>query len=211
LNVLRILGRTSDAVSVAKASYVEDPDSAVARQAMGIALAASGNDELAQPILEETWQQSRGRVGGGSQIWPSSALALIAMRQASGDKDNIDELAAAISDDEQRKREAGYDKWSLYVNLDYVDIVADYLTGERQNGLNLLATAVQDGAFILPNEAYLQMLHEDPNFAAIRARQKERQASERRKFLSVVCSDNPYEDVWQPAEGTCERFMAEGS
>jgi hypothetical protein len=63
--------------------------------------------------------------------------------------------------------------------------------------------------FILPNEAYLQTLYDDPGFTPIIAGQKARQARERNRFLSIVCTDNPYEEVWQPAEGTCERFAAE--
>ena len=34
---------------------------------------------------------------------------------------------------------------------------------------------------------------------------------ERDKVLSIVCTDNPYAAVWQPAEGTCERFATAGS
>jgi hypothetical protein len=73
----------------------------------------------------------------------------------------------------------------------------------------LIARAVEDGYFITPREAYLQSLYEHPDFAAIRAVQEARQARERDRFLAVVCSDNPYAAVWQPAEGTCERFAAE--
>ena len=35
------------------------------------------------------------------------------------------------------------------------------------------------------------------------------QARERNRFLSIVCTNNPYADVWQPAEETCDRFAAE--
>ena len=52
------------------------------------------------------------------------------------------------------------------------------------------------------------MLYDDPGFAPIRASQEARQVRERKKFLDIVCTDNPYAAVWQPAEGTCERFAA---
>ena len=35
-----------------------------------------------------------------------------------------------------------------------------------------------------------------------------RQKRERDKFLAIVCTNNPYEAVWHPAERTCERFAA---
>jgi hypothetical protein len=43
----------------------------------------------------------------------------------------------------------------------------------------------------------------------IRAGQEARQARERNKFLAIVCTDNPYEKVRQPTEGTCEQFAFE--
>jgi len=89
-------------------------------------------------------------------------------------------------------------------------LLAAYLAGERDKGLALIAKGAEDGRFVHPNEAYLQVLYDDPGFAAIRTSQMARQARERKKFLAVVCNDNPYAAVWQPAEGTCERFAAAG-
>jgi hypothetical protein len=74
----------------------------------------------------------------------------------------------------------------------------------------LIAKAAEGGYFIYPRVAYLQTLYDDPGFAQIIVGQETRQARERDRFLTIVCTDNPYEAVWQPAEGTCERFAAEG-
>jgi hypothetical protein len=74
----------------------------------------------------------------------------------------------------------------------------------------LIAGGAEEGYFISPGVAYLQMLYDDPDFALIRAAQEARQARERSKFLTIVCTDNPYVDVWQPFEGTCERFVEMG-
>ena len=73
-----------------------------------------------------------------------------------------------------------------------------------------MANGVEGGFFIMQSEAYLQSLYDDPGFAPIRAGQEARQVRERKRFLHVVCTDNPYEAVWQPAKGTCERFAAAG-
>ncbi len=35
-------------------------------------------------------------------------------------------------------------------------------------------------------------------------------AGERERLLAIVCTDNPYAAVWQPAEGIYERFAAAG-
>jgi hypothetical protein len=98
----------------------------------------------------------------------------------------------------------------LLFSVDFEEGLAAYLAGERGKGLALIARAVEDGYFILPNEAYLQTLYDDPGYAPIRAAQEARQARERNRFLTIVCNDNPYADVWQPAEGTCKKFAAEG-
>ena len=93
-------------------------------------------------------------------------------------------------------------------HVDYEEGLAAYLAGEHERGLALIAKAVEGGFFIMPWEAYLQELYDDPGFAPIRAKQEARQVREREKFLAIVCNDNPYEAVWQPAEGTCEQFAA---
>ena len=96
-------------------------------------------------------------------------------------------------------------------SVDYEEGLAAYLAGEREKGLALIAKGADDGYFIWPKEAYLQTLYDDPGFAPIRASQEARQASERERFLAIVCTDNPYAAVWQPAEGTSEQFAAVGT
>ncbi|MGB5717982.1 MAG: hypothetical protein WBN81_12910, partial [Gammaproteobacteria bacterium] len=115
---------------------------------------------------------------------------------------SVDEILAAIKDNVRRYREAGYTNGTWYVSADFEEGVAAYLAGERERGLALIAKAADGGFFILPNEAYLQTLYDDPGFAPIIARQEARQARERNRFLSIVCSNNPYADFWQPAEST---------
>lgn len=90
--------------------------------------------------------------------------------------------------------------------VEYQNGLAAFLAGDREKGLVLIKKAVDDGAFILPNVAYLQPLYGHPGFAPIRTKQEARQKRERGKFLTIVCNDNPYEAVWQPEEGTCEEF-----
>jgi len=93
-------------------------------------------------------------------------------------------------------------------DVDYEEGLATYLSGAHEKGLALIAKAAEKGFFIPQREAYLQVLYNDPGFAPIRAGQEARQARERNRFLDIVCTDNPYAAVWQPAEGTCELFAA---
>ena len=62
----------------------------------------------------------------------------------------------------------------------------------------------------MQGEAYLKVLYDDPAFSPIRASHEARQTRERKRFLDIVCTDNPYVAVWQPAEGICEQFAAAG-
>ena len=88
--------------------------------------------------------------------------------------------------------------------VDYENGLAAFLEGESERGLALIGKAVEDGAFILPNVAFLQSLYDDPDFAPILAIQQARQKRERDRFLAIICADNPYAAVWQPAASTCE-------
>ena len=162
----------------------------------------------ARPILEEMWQRSGGRITRFGLFFTDSAAALIDIRRAAGEEAEVGELVAAIRDNVRRYREAGIIRADLFVGVDYEEGLAAYLAGEREKDLALIAKGLEDGYFIWPKEAYLQALYDDPGFAPIRASQEARQKREREKFLAIVCTDNPYAAVWQPEEGTCERFAA---
>jgi tetratricopeptide (TPR) repeat protein len=208
--VHRTLGRPETAVIAAQASLAEDPMSAHVRPRLGLALAAAGEYARARPVLEETWQRSNRRVTRTGLFSYEMAAALVAIRSDAGAEAEVAELVEALRDNVRRYHEAGIAVPTTRLSPDYEAGLADFLSGDGEKGLMLIAKAVEDGYFILPNEAYLQTLYDDPGFAPIRASQEARQARERRKFLNVVCTSNLYEAVWQPAEGTCERFTAEG-
>ena len=205
------LGKPEDAVTIAEARFAEDPDSYITRRDLGLALAGAGDYARARPILEELWQRSGGRVTRGGWFRADNAAALIAIRRTAGEDAEVAELVAAIRDNVRRYREAGIIWSPRFSSADYEEGLAAYLAGERGKGLALIAKGVENGDFIPQREAYLQVLYDDPGFAPIRARQEARQTSERERFLAIVCTDNPYRAVWQPAEGTCERFATVGA
>jgi len=210
--VLSLLGKPEDAITNAEARLDEDPKSVWARSDLGMALAAAGKYDRARPILEEMWQQNGERVTCCRGFDEGSAAALIAIRRTTGEEAGVDEIVTALMDEVRRYHEAGIIRVDPYYgrpSVDYVEGLAAFLTGEREEGLALIAKAVEDGYLILPNEAYLQTLYDEPGFAPIRALQEARQTRERERFLAIVCTDNPYAAVWQPAEGTCERFAAD--
>jgi len=208
--VLTRLGKPRDAVTTAEALLAEDPESLMARHDLGLALAGAGDYARARPILEEMWRRSGGRVTLCCLFSIVDAAALIAIRRDAGEEDKIGELVAAIRDNVRRYHEAGITNGPLWYSVDYEEGLAAFLTGERDRGLALIAKGAEDGYFIRQREAYLQALYDDPGFAPIRASQEARQARERERFLAIVCNDNPYAAIWQPAEGTCERFAAAG-
>jgi len=204
--ILRYLGRPRQAVAAAQSILSEDPAGRGDRDLLGLALASAGDYEQARPLLEQLWQ-SHGEVVGRLGI--HDAAALIAARRAAGDEGDAADLVAEIMDNVRRQKDAGLVTFVPDQSPDYEDGLARFLSGDEQEGLALIARAIEDGFVIPPNEAYLGSLYEHPDFAAIRGMQEARQVRERERFLSVVCSDNPYAPVWQPAEETCERFAAE--
>jgi hypothetical protein len=110
----------------------------------------------------------------------------------------------------RRYHEAGITRAYPLSSADYDEGLAAYLAGEHERGLALLDKGTEDGVFIPPSEAYLQSIYDDPGFAPIVARQEARRVREREKVLAIICTDNPYAAVWQPAEGTCEQYAAAG-
>jgi hypothetical protein len=102
-------------------------------------------------------------------------------------------------------------EWCLpFQCVEYADGLVAFLSGDRERGLALLSRAAENGFVIYPNEAYLQVLYDDPGFAPILAGQQARRKRERDMLLAVVCNDNPYEEIWQPEKGTCEQFAEAG-
>jgi len=199
---LLVTGRPLEAIETAEALLAEGrPNIPLARRSLGMAFAATGDFARARPLLEDSWQHFGKRIRVGVFGFESAA-ALIAIRRDAGDDTGAAELLAAIRDDVRRLREAGF-ATVVYMSTDFEEGLAAYLAGEREKGLSLIARASEDGYFIWPNKAYLNELFEDPGFAPILAKQAARQSRERERFLENVCYDNPYQDFWRPAEGTC--------
>lgn len=206
--VLRMLGRPGDAITTAEARLAEDPTRLLSRRDLGLALAAAGEYARARPILEEMWHWSGGLITPSAAFPADSAAALIAIRRAAGEEAEVGELLEAIRDDVRNYHEAGITRANLRNSVDYEEGLVAYLAGEHERGLALIAKGAEDGYFIPQSEAYLQVLYDDPGFIPIRESQEARQGRERERFLDIVCTDNPYAVVWQPAEGTCEQFAA---
>jgi len=201
----QLLGNIDDAVSAMQSRFEENPDRRFAPRGLGLVMAAAGHYDQARPLLEKCWQENDGQVNRMGEFRAYEAVALISIRKAAGD--DTGELLAAMHDYVNRLKAAGITGTTNSISVDFLEGITFYLSGEREAGLALLARAVENGAFILPNEAYLQTLYEDPDFVPIMARQRERQRHEREAFLAVVCNYNPYREVWQPAAGTCEKFL----
>jgi len=211
--LLSVLGRTAAAVELAEARFAENPAQPYNRYMLGQTLAMAGDYARARPMQEAVWKKEGGRVARLGAIEAIDAAALVAIRRSAGDEEGALEVVKAIRDNVRRYREAGIVNGEVQPvrnRPDFEDGLASFLAGEREEGLALIAKAVEDGDFIWPNLAYLQVLYDDPGFALIRQMLNARQVRERNRFLTIVCNDNPYAAVWQPEEGTCEEFSAAG-
>jgi TolB-like protein/DNA-binding winged helix-turn-helix (wHTH) protein len=207
--LLRFLNMPLEAIAAAEVQLANArPNIAFAQVSLGMAYAAAGNYAKARPLLEEAWQQNGKYITLGL-FNSGNAVALLAIRRDSGDEAGAAELQFAIKDDISRLREAGF-ATSYYLSVDFAEGVMAYLSGEREQGLSLIARASEYAYFIGPKTAYLEELYEDPEFVSILARQAIRQSRERHRFLTIVCNENPYQAVWQPSAETCEQFAMEG-
>jgi TolB-like protein len=209
----QIMGKTKEAATIAESTANQNLNVGVPLYSvksdlsvLGLALAASGDFENARPLLEEMWELSGHRVTFDGVFGRYHAAALIAIRRQADEEDATDELIAAMYDDVRRLRIAGW--IGIFFTRTYQEGLAAYLDRQQQMGLELIAEAVEGGTYILPNETYLKELYEDPGFAPIRKIQEERQARERERFLAITCNENPWAEIWQPREETCEQFYA---
>jgi len=171
---------------------------------LGHMLAASGQFEKALSYLEDNWQYMDGLVA--IPWFPASrVLALIDARRASGRETGSETLITALRDSVLRYNDAGIVLCNLADCVDFEAGIAAYLSGDRQSAAELLTSAVSRGYFIPLNSAYLQFLYDDPSMALVFERQQDHMLAQRQQFLRAICPDNPYADVWEPVEGTCDQ------
>lgn len=210
---LSFLGKPAAALEKAEEIYAQDPDSLFARRDLALALAGAGEYSRARPLLEEIWEQSGAQVNRSGLVTRSGlptlvAIALIAARL--DDDAKINDLLSAMEDNIRRTREAGLTLTTDRLSVDFEEGFVAYVSGERDRSLELISRAAEDGYIIAPEDAYFDLFRDEPVFVEILEKQARRQARERARFLAVVCTNNPYVGVWEPAEGTCERFIAAG-
>jgi tetratricopeptide (TPR) repeat protein len=206
------LGDPEVAISLAQARLKDDPDNVGVRLDMGRALACAGKYQEARPWLEKGWNLFVGiNLDWGSSLFLGDvAQALIAALRDAGDEAAANRVLAEFRDYIRRYREAGITLTQWNTSVDYLEGVGAYLAGERDKGLALISKAAEAGYWLGAPAAYEQAMYNDPGFAPILERQKSRQAREREKILAVVCTNNPYATVWQPAEETCKRYFNAG-
>ena len=211
---LTYLGKPAAALRRASDFYGDGNDILADSSDLAIALAGAGKYARALPLLEQVWRKRDVKVTRSGLVTRDGvpiiiAMALVAARRAADGQADIDDVLAALRDDVRRTREAGLNRTSSYLSVDFEEGFTAYISGDRDRGLALIVKAAHEGYFIPPAEAYFDVLRHEPAFEDILAKQARRQAEERARLLNVVCADNPYAGIWKPAAGTCENFAAE--
>jgi len=192
-------------IEEARARLAADPDSIEARWLLADALAGAGEYTEALPLLKENWRVvSRINPGWGYAAGiDNDTQGLVAALRSVGNEAEARRVLTEQQYRLRRFREAGIVQTTWDASIDYFEGITEYLAGDREEGLKLMAKGAMDGYWVRPPVAFQQSLFQDPDFAPILERQKIRQARERRKLLTVVCHDNPYASVWQPLPETC--------
>jgi TolB-like protein/Tfp pilus assembly protein PilF len=193
------LGQIDEALAFAQAKLAEDPDSQWFTNLVAFTQPYAGKFEQARPTWEEWWLEDPGWLSNTDQL-----AAFIAIRRHAGEEDQVGELL-----DVMRERASWLKEGEMTVMgmADYGLGLADFLAGEREQGLAMIKEAVEFGYFVPRNAAFLQSLYDDPGYAPIQTILQALIQRERARFLDVVCNDNPYGEVWQPQPGTCEEFL----
>ncbi len=207
LLTLGVLGEPGEAIAIANAKLADDPRS-VGQITMAFILAHAGYYAEALPYLEAVWQRWGERLTLDDEFSATFAEALFAARFDAGDADGAERVIEALRDNVRRYRDGRGYRTDWIHSVDYQEGIAAYLSGDRYTGIALIAKASDEGFWIAPPGAFREAMHQEPEFQLILERQKIRQARERDKVLSVVCNDNPYANVWQPTDETCDTYAA---
>lgn len=168
---------------------------------LGQAYAAMGDYGNALPLLETAWKDS-GRTAGSSSFSGFDlydVAALIVARKAGPAESGKDDLIAALKRNLEHQVAAG----RIIFEVDLSRGLAAWFSGDKDSAIRSLLSAVNKGMFFPLDRAYFQDLYASPGFEAVRAAQLAHSEREREQFLTEVCGENPYADVWQPLEKSC--------
>jgi len=198
-------GTPEKGIEIAEARLREDSVSGPQAYNTGMVLAHVGDYDRARTLLEVEDDDWTSLWSGADRMYDVRyAEAVVAMRRDAGDEAGAQQVIGAMATNARQLRHAGITVTRRTRSVDYLAGIAAYLSGDRDEGLALIARAVDDGFWIPPQAAFQKALFEDPGFAPILAVNKAREVRERARILDVVCNDNPYAEVWQPLPETCE-------
>jgi TolB-like protein len=171
---------------------------------LGQAYAATGDYEKALPMLEAAWEKSEHRV---SQVGPFNqmdAAALIVARKSQDALADTNSLIDALTSHLQRMKDAGIIEDNM-LNLNAA--LVDWFNGNLDGAFYTLERAVSAPFYMPTRLHYLQDLLNHPGYEPVQELRQAWLQGERQKFLSVVCGDSPYAEVWQPEPETCTQFL----
>lgn len=146
--------------------------------------------------------------GGIRTFGTFASFFLIDMRRSLVSEADISDLLSAMKEIAWRSYDGGI---IFNGEADYALGLAIFLEGDREKGVELIGKAMDFRKLVPRNRAYLQSLFDDPGFKLLLEAYEVKLASEGKRFLTVVCTDNPYQEFWQSEPGTCEEFLAKGA
>lgn len=196
-----------EALSLARAMLAKDPYS-VDPGIMGVILMHAGYHEEAGSYFERLHGIRPNLFDRVDWMGVYIGEALVATHREAGDEEAAKEILSMMTAGIPKYRDFYANTIGWYESVDYKEGIVEYLSGNREKGLALIAKAADDGFWISPPSPFQEPMYEDPGFVAILDKQEIRQARERKKVLDVVCADGFSHPVWVPKLETCEQFRA---
>jgi len=205
-HLLAWMGKSDEAIEAAEANVKArgvGGGTQFWKEDMGLAFASGGDYAEAIP-----WLQPSGEIIGDVLVmsWEIGrfvATALIQAQLALDSDADVDAILDAISAQVQRYRAAGIIGTGPFQSTDFDAALLALQSGQNEQGFEFLDSAVDQDYFISTNLEFLRFIYDDAAFAPILAKQEAASTREREKFLSAVCVENPYSDVWVPLPSTC--------
>lgn len=176
---------------------------------LGWILAEQGNYAKAAEHMETAWDHVGHLVTFHEFASPGAAL-LATLRRINDQAVDKDNLLEAMRDDVRRMHKAGI----VRVHANSVVHTPDSLEGfyelARRNHARAVALfheAIDDGVYLHFDHLYFRRVMHRPEYQRLRDAFLQIQTRERRELLDIVCTNNPYPEVWKPLPKTCEEHQ----
>ncbi|MEE8294998.1 MAG: tetratricopeptide repeat protein, partial [Sphingomonadales bacterium] len=164
----------------------------------------AGNLEKASEVIEGAWARVPDRPFKIGSLSAPSRFVFYEIRKQKGNPEGAREIMNLLKNALSAYLDSRFNSYGLVWDQGLVLLYA----GRTGEGLEKMKEAVEAGYAPNFQELYLMSRFPDVDFSPVMAALEEKRATERDKFLKIVCNGgNPAPEAWTPMPKTCEGYV----